>query len=206
MNKPGQVAKKTGAEKFWDSFAASFDRFSRFSEWRWGPQKRKLFHRAEGETLFVGIGTGNDFPYIPSYLPVTAIDFSTKMLKIAEKKNRRPKSLTIKKEDVQRLSFQSESFNSALSSCVFCSVEDPVQGLTEVLRVLKKGGNFYLFEHTGSRNPLFHLMLILMNFLPGPNLTRRTVKNLEKAGFEILSVEYVFLDIVKSIHARKRDA
>ena len=43
-----------------------------------------------------------------------------------------------------------------------------------------------------------------MNPLPrrlGPDMTRDTVANVVRAGFEVRAVEHVYLDVVKMIHA-----
>jgi hypothetical protein len=37
----------------------------------------------------------------------------------------------------------------------------------------------------------------------GPDMNRPTTKNVEAAGFEITAVNNVFMDIVKTIRARK---
>ena len=37
----------------------------------------------------------------------------------------------------------------------------------------------------------------------GPSMSRQTVANVEQAGFELLGVENLFLDVVKIIKARK---
>ena len=61
-----------------------------------------------------------------------------------------------------------------------------------------------MFEHTGSRYFPFNLMLNLMTPLSkrfGPELNRDTVSNVRGAGFSVVGVENVYLDVVKMIHA-----
>ena len=63
-----------------------------------------------------------------------------------------------------------------------------------------------MFEHTGSHYYPFKLMMHLMTLLSekfGPAMDRETVRNVLNAGFEIQEVSNVFLDVVKTIHAKK---
>jgi ethanolamine ammonia-lyase small subunit len=64
-----------------------------------------------------------------------------------------------------------------------------------------------MFEHTGSRYYPFKVMMHLMTYATrkiGPDMNRTTVTNVRAAGFEVLEVNNLFLDVVKTIHARKR--
>jgi ubiquinone/menaquinone biosynthesis C-methylase UbiE len=108
--------------------------------------------------------------------------------------------------DVHAMDFADESFDQIFTSCTFCSVPNPVDGLKSLHRVLKSGGELHMFEHTGSHVFPFNLMMKLMTPLAsrfGPELDRDTVANVNAAGFQITQVNNVFLDTVKTIHAVK---
>ena len=105
------------------------------------------------------------------------------------------------------MEFDEGSFDQVFTSCTFCSVPNPVEGLKALYRILNPGGELHMFEHTGSRLFPFSFMMKLMTPLAsrfGPELDRDTVANVEAAGFEITAVNHVFLDTVKTIHAKTR--
>ncbi|MCL4553197.1 MAG: methyltransferase domain-containing protein, partial [Candidatus Marsarchaeota archaeon] len=98
------------------------------------------------------------------------------------------------------------TFESAVSTCVFCSVPDAVQGLSEVRRVLKRDGRLIMLEHVrgpGLLGSIFDLLNPLVVRLSGANINRRTVANVRRAGFEVERVESRFFGILKLIVARK---
>ena len=106
--------------------------------------------------------------------------------------------------DVHDLEDPDATYDQVFTSCTFCSVPDPVGGLSVLRRVLKPGGQLHMFEHTGSRYFPFNAMLNLLTPLVrrfGPELNRDTVTNVQRAGFEVRSVDPVYLDVVKIIHA-----
>ncbi len=63
-----------------------------------------------------------------------------------------------------------------------------------------------MFEHTGSKFYPFRQMMDFMTLLServGPAMNRDTVANVRAAGFDIVEVDHVFLDVVKTIKAVK---
>lgn len=192
----------------WDRAAASFDMMNGAgSEKRWGPVKRELFARMRGEVLFLAVGTGLDIAFFPPGQRITGIDISAEMLKrAAPRAAAYDGQMTLSHQDVLELDFPDARFDQVFTSCTFCSVPRPVDGLRQLLRVLKPGGELHMFEHTGSKLPVFRQVMDFMTLLSrhfGPDMNRDTVANVRAAGFEIERVRNVYLDVVKIIHARK---
>jgi SAM-dependent methyltransferase len=107
---------------------------------------------------------------------------------------------------VQALSFPDASFDTAIATCVFCSVPDLVLSLRELRHVLVPGGQVLLLEHVLSHRPLLGPLMGTLNPLGvrmmGANINRETVENVRRAGFTDLQVEDLWLDIVKRIEAQ----
>ena len=193
----------------WDRAAPAFDLMAgEGAEKRWGRNKQKLFSRmGDGNILFLALGTGLDIACFPPQRHITAIDISPEMLKVAQPRIAKYNgTIEAKVMDVHAMDFSDNSFDQIFTSCTFCSVPDPVDGLKSLRRVLKPGGELLMFEHTGSHFFPFNLLLNLMTPLSsrlGPDMNRTTMDNVRKAGFEIIEVENVYLDVVKIIRAQK---
>jgi ubiquinone/menaquinone biosynthesis C-methylase UbiE len=115
-----------------------------------------------------------------------------------------PGEMTLQQVDVHEMAFAPGAFDQVYTSCTFCSVPDPIQGLIMLRRMLKPGGYLRMFEHTGSRVFPFNIMLNVMNPVfrkIGPEINRDTVANVQAAGFELRKVTNIFLDVVKTIEA-----
>ena len=189
----------------WDSAAAKYDLFARGPEIRWADYKRTFFAPMQGKVLFLAAGTGLDFQFFPPGQNVAAIDISPKMLeKAAPRAKQYNGMIDLLEMDVHDLSFSHDSFDQVFTVCTFCSVPNPVHGLEQLRRVLKPGGELYMFEHTGSRWFPFSLLLHLMTpitRLSGPEVNRPTVENVARAGFTLQRVNNLYLDVVKTIQA-----
>jgi ubiquinone/menaquinone biosynthesis C-methylase UbiE len=174
----------------------------RFSAWR-----SRLTERVRGpRALEVGVGTGKNMPYYPKNVAVTAIDLSLKML---QKAQRRAKTLGVdvdlREMDAQHLGFADQSFDTVFATFVFCSVPDPVLGLRDLRRVCKPEGRLLLLEHMRPENPYLGLVFDALNPLVvrmmGANINRKTVDNVQKAGWVVLKVDYLSGDVVRWIEA-----
>lgn len=192
----------------WDRAAANFDMMNGVGpEKRWGPVKRELFARMGGEVLFLAVGTGLDIAFFPPGQRITGIDISAEMLKrAAPRAAAYPGEMHLMRQDATALGFPDASFDQVFTSCTFCSVPRPVDGLRELLRVLRPGGELHMFEHTGSRVPVIRQVMDWMTPLSrrfGPEMNRDTPANVRAAGFTVERVRNVYLDVVKIIHARK---
>jgi ubiquinone/menaquinone biosynthesis C-methylase UbiE len=178
----------------YDRLARVYDFVEAPMDWMGGSRRRRrVVARSLGSVLEVGVGTGRNLEHYPSGVRVTAIDLSERMLEQAE---RRADRLGLKVElvpaDVERLPFDDGSFDTVLATCVFCSVRNPVQGLAEVARVVKPGGQVLLLEHVRPRNPslgrITDLLSPITRALFGPEINRRTEKNVQAAGLELVEV------------------
>jgi len=192
----------------WDKAAPNFDIMAgKGAEERWAPFKTELFSHMDGNILFLALGTGLDIATFPTGKNITAIDISPKMLEVAQPRiDNYEGTITAHAMDVHDLDFEDDSFDQVFTSCTFCSVPRPIEGLKSLRRVLKPGGELFMFEHTGSRYYPFKVMMTLMTQISrklGPDMNRTTVANVMAADFEVLEVNNLFLDVVKTIKAKK---
>lgn len=192
----------------WDRAAKSFDFMAGVgADKRWEPAKRELFSHMDGKILFLAVGTGLDIPFFPPDKDILGIDISPKMLAVAEKRVEAYQgNMEIDVMDVHDLAIDDNFFDQVFTSCTFCSVPNPVDGLKALKRVLKPGGELFMFEHTGSQYFPFNLMMNVMTPLTrqvGPDMNRKTVANVKQAGFKDIKATNVYLDVVKTIQARK---
>lgn len=178
---------------------------SRYSRWR-----QLLWSKVEGKKILeVGVGTGKNFPFYPDDTEINAVDLSDKMLARArDKAQKQGVRENLKQMDIQNLEFEDNTFDTVVSTFVFCSVPDPIQGLKEVKRVTKIGGKIILLEHVLSANRLMASLMNLANPLVvrmmGANINRQTVENVKVSGLIAEKVTDLANGIFKLIEARKK--
>ncbi len=187
--------------RFYDIFEFPMELLA-FSSWR-----RELLKRVEGNlVLEVGIGTGKNIPYYKNW-EVVGVDISRRMLEKAIKRVKENKKVVhLIQADAESLPFKDGVFDAIISTYVFCSVENPINGLKELYRVLKKGGKAYFLEHMRSESEFVGKILDALNPLLrklGPEINRRTAENIKRAGFKIIEERHLMTSIFRMIVAEK---
>jgi ubiquinone/menaquinone biosynthesis C-methylase UbiE len=191
----------------WDKAAANFELMAGYGpEKRWEPYKTELFsNMGDGEILFLALGTGLDLAAFPDGKSIAAIDISQKMIDQAMPRVEAYKgNMTAQQADVHEMPFEDGQFDQIFTSCTFCSVPSPVEGLKALRRVLKPDGELFMFEHTGSNFFPFKQMMNAMTVITrklGPDMNRSTVENVVAAGYDLKKVTHVYMDVVKTIQA-----
>lgn len=177
--------------KIYDRIALTYDRQNSMMEFLFS-KGRKIFSLLRGNILEVGVGTGINLQYYHPTTNVTAIDWSPRMvhqakIKVIDKNLHHVKQIMV--GDIMELSkyFKSHSFNFITSTCVFCSVPNPIKGFQEIAKLLKPTGFLVQIEHGLSNFWILNGFMRLFDPITakwrGFHLTRNTIKNVKLAGF-----------------------
>ncbi|MGB8932241.1 MAG: class I SAM-dependent methyltransferase [Anaeromyxobacteraceae bacterium] len=117
-----------------------------------GRERRWLVAGTRGRTLELGSGTGRDLPLYAPGLQVIALDPHPQNIGAALQ---RAPGVPHVRARAEALPFRDGSFDTIVSSLVFCSVDDPGAGLAEIRRVLRPGGRLRMMEHVRARGRLW---------------------------------------------------
>ncbi|RCW48305.1 MULTISPECIES: class I SAM-dependent methyltransferase [unclassified Halanaerobium] len=215
------MSENNKIKKRYDRIAPVYDSLElimekgKMGDWRqniWQKVSKKIdqskLNRSEIKLLEAGVGSGKNIEYYPDDIEIFAIDFSSKMIEEAEKKAKKyNKEVKLLEMDIQNLDFEDNYFDLIVTSCVFCSVPDPIKGLEELKRVLKEDGRIIMLEHMRSQNEIVGKMMDWVNWVSlytwGANINRKTIENIEKAGLKLVKVNDLMSDIVKEIELKK---
>ena len=201
-----QARATSDARRRWDKNAAFYNVF----QWPMevmvmGASRRRLISLVRGpRVLEVGVGTGQNLPLYAPGIHVDGIDLSGRMIERARRR-KAAASVTLYEMDAQDMTFLDATFDTVVSTCVFCSVPDPVRGLREVRRVLRPDGRAVFLEHMRPDGrllgPLFDRLDPLVS-RHGPHINRRTLNNIAAAGLQIEHAQNLTPSFVKIVVAR----
>ncbi|WP_338472961.1 class I SAM-dependent methyltransferase [Niallia sp. XMNu-256] len=174
-------------------------------EWRFN-----LLSNIAGNVLEVGIGTGANLSFYPTHTKsLTGVDFSPRMLKHARDKVAKGHfsfPIELVEADIQSLPFPDDSFDTIVSTCVFCSVPDPLSGLQELKRVCKPDGQILMLEHMKSDQKWVGTVMDLLNPLTvrlwGANINRETMNTIEHSGLLIEKDKHLMGSIFRELSVR----
>ncbi|HLR73507.1 MAG TPA: class I SAM-dependent methyltransferase [Pseudogracilibacillus sp.] len=166
--------------------------------------RKQLLSNLDGEILEVGIGTGSNLPYYPDHIHLTGIDFSKGMLSHARKQAKQLSfPLKLLEMDAQEMTFEDNTFDFIVATCVYCSVPNPAQGMKEMRRVCKPDGEILLLEHMRSDNPILGKAMDVINPIVvgtyGANINRRTMENINRAGLSVKSEERLLGSVMRRL-------
>ncbi len=172
-----------GLEQIPWAYDALIQLFPGLARWR-----AELIALASGRVLEVGCGTGlglRDFGH--GVDDVCGIDPNASSLRRAR---RRLPGAGLAVASAEHLPFAEDTFDCVVSSLVFCSVPDPLRGLSEIRRVLKPHGRLLMLEHVQSRSRIPAKILDLIQppwtaVAGGCHPNRHTESTVEAAGFRI---------------------
>ena len=171
--------KTQQVEQMFDNIAHSYDKLNHRLSWNidkgWRRKAiRQLQPYRPKVMLDIATGTG-DFAILAAGMlrPDTLIgaDISEKMMEIGREKVKKEKLdsvISFKKEDCMNLSFADETFDAITAAFGIRNFSDLNKGLSEMCRVLKKGGHLSIVELTSPVSfPMKQLFSIYSHtFLP----------------------------------------
>ena len=168
-------------------------------------EREEMVRRATGKVLEVGVGNGSNLPFyteaaekIVGLEPcVAVVEKAKKRLgKIADQGNL--KIAVDRYEFVigsgESMTFEDNSFDTAIACLVFCTIPDAEKAAKEVFRVLKPGGKLLFFEHVRFPEGRMQRVQEFINpawkvFGCGCHLNRDTEAVFSKVGFEFKNIE-----------------
>jgi SAM-dependent methyltransferase len=132
---------------------------------------------AHGTVLELGPATGNQFRRF-DMSKITRIygiepnkefeqDIRTKAKEVGIEDKYTPIMCSIEDSDVlSKYGIVKESIDCIISIQVFCSISDVDKAAKDIYALLKPGGEFLLWEHQRSRDPVTRIMQSEYNFIP----------------------------------------
>jgi ubiquinone/menaquinone biosynthesis C-methylase UbiE len=177
--------------KFWDRFAADYDRRMERTERLLFPGGRQwACGQAAGKVLEVAVGTGRNLPYYGPGVTLTGIDLSPGMLAVARDRARDlGLDADLRTGNAEDLEFGDAEFDTVLCTISLCNIPDYRAAIAEMYRVLRPGGHLVLLDHVASdRWWLLFLQRILEQVTRRTNgdyQTRRPLPLVAAAGFVV---------------------
>ena len=159
--------------------------------------RRRLLGGLSGRVIEVGAGNGLNFPLYPETVEeMIAVEPESLLREAAEREaGEVPAKIEVVDGVAGRLPAPDGAFDAGVASLVLCSVADPDRALAELRRVIRPGGELRFYEHVVAHGRLARRLQRLADatFWPhvggGCHLGRDTGAAIERAGFEIESIE-----------------
>lgn len=141
----------------------------------------------------VGAGNGMNFQHYPDTVTrVVAVEPEPYLREKA--RGRAHERIEVHDADAYSLPLGDGEADAVVFSLVLCTIPDPQRALAEARRVLRPGGEVRFYEHVISNKPSFARWQriaapVWRRCGGGCNINRDTAGAIERAGFEIESIE-----------------
>ena len=149
-----------------------------------------------GDVVEIGFGSGLNLPHLPpSVSGVWAIEPSEVGRALsAKRRSESPVPVIFAGLDGQALPFPPARFDAALSTWTMCTIPDAVGAASELLRVLRPGGQLHFVEHGLSHDTAVarwqhRASPVQRRLAGGCTLDRAIPALLERAGFTVTSLD-----------------
>ncbi|PIC76426.1 SAM-dependent methyltransferase [Sporosarcina sp. P19] len=171
--------------------------------------RTELIRNAQGNVLEIGSGTGINFPYYQQAKHVTAIEPNPQMSRRAMRRGRNAHvPITLYEANAESLPFADHTFDTVISTLVFCTIPNPLLALKEIQRVSKRDATILFFEHVKMKQPHLAKAQDLLNPLwekvcDGCQLNRDTLSMIEDSGIYVEDMESLYEGLFLSIKCKK---
>jgi len=163
------------------------------------PIRQRVCAGLSGEVVEIGFGSGLNVPFYPSAVRrVAAIEPADLAWKLAGKRlASSPTAVQRTGLDGQRLAFDDDSFDCAVSTWTLCTIPDAVAALCELRRVLRPGGSLHFVEHGLAPDEAVvrwqrRLEPMQKRVCGGCHLTRPIVDLIEQSGFTVKELDVFY--------------
>lgn len=152
--------------------------------------RKKVVSAASGDVLELGAGTGINLKYFEYEKLDSLAVLDMKLSKSVKRASGKIPNIKLIEGSAEELPFEDNSFDTVVFTLVFCSVDNPLLGLSEAKRVLRADGRLIFIEHVrpkshGIRKIADRINPAWNSFSNGCNINRETLETIKSAGFSL---------------------